>query len=88
MVLLEYLGSYGNEASFQKIGRDMGVSKGTVNCVMWESSAILKVQKKILKWPDEDESKQIESRIKQAHGFDNCVGLIHSTLFPLFFTPI
>jgi len=87
MVLLKYLGSYGNEASFQKIGRDMGVSKGTVNCVMWESSAILKLQKKILKWPDGEERKQISARIKQAHGFVNCVGLIDGALFPLAFAP-
>jgi len=55
---------------------------------MQASQAILRLQKKVIKWPDEDERKQIESRIKQAHGFDNCVGLIHSTLFPLVFTPI
>jgi len=31
MVFLKYLGSYGNEASFQKIGQAMGISKGTIN---------------------------------------------------------
>jgi len=30
MVFLKYLGSYGNEASLQKIGWAMGISKGTV----------------------------------------------------------
>jgi len=41
MVLLKYLGSYGNEASLQKIGRAMGISKGAVNeCVMLACSAI------------------------------------------------
>jgi len=35
MVFLKYLGSYGNEASLEKIGRTMGISKGAVNeCVM------------------------------------------------------
>jgi len=35
MVLLKYLGSYGIEASLQKIGQAMGISKGAVNdCVM------------------------------------------------------
>ena len=53
-VLLKYLGSYGNEATFQRMGRVMGISKGDVNeCVMQACSAILKQQKKILKWLDE-----------------------------------
>ena len=30
MVFLKYLGSYGNEASLQKIGWAMGISKGAV----------------------------------------------------------
>ena len=48
MVLLKYLGSYGDEASLQKIGQAMGISKGAVkNCVMWVSSAILRLQKEI-----------------------------------------
>jgi len=74
------LGS-GNEESLQKIGRAMGISKGAVNnCVIWASQAILKLQKKVIKWPVEEERKQIASRIKQADGFVNCVGLIDSTL--------
>jgi len=88
MVFLKYLGSYGNEGSLQKIGQAMGISKGTINnCVMRASQAILKLQKKIIKWPDEEERKQIGARIKQAHGFVNCVGLIDGTLFPLAFAP-
>ena len=35
MVFLKYLGSYGNEASLEKIGNAMGISKEAVNeCVM------------------------------------------------------
>ena len=84
MVLLKYLGSYGNEASLQKI--EMGISKGIVNaCVVQASQAILKLQNKAFKWPDEEESKKIRARIKQAHGFVNCVGLIDGTLFPFAF---
>jgi len=84
MVLLEYLGSYGNEASFQKIGQAMRISKA---CVMQVCSAILKLQRKVLKWPDEQERKMISARITYAHGFVNCVGMIDGTLFPLAFTP-
>jgi len=31
MVLLKYLGSYGNEVSQQKISRAMGISNGAIN---------------------------------------------------------
>ena len=88
MVFLRYLGSYGNEASLQKIGLTMGMSKGAVNdCVIRVAQAVLKMQKKVIRWPDEEEWKQIGSRIKQAHGFVNCVSLIDGTLFPLAFAP-
>jgi len=66
MVFVKYLGSYGNEASFQKIGLVMGMSKGAINdCVIRASKAILKLQKKVIRWPDEEERKQIGSRIKK-----------------------
>jgi len=41
MALLNYLGSYGNEASFHEIGQAMGISKGAVNeCVIQMCSSI------------------------------------------------
>ena len=89
MVLLKYLGSYGNEASLQKIGWAMGISKGAVNeCVMWASSAILEPQKRVISWPEDEEQKRISARISRAHGFVNCFGLIDGTLFPLAFAPM
>ena len=88
MVFLKYLGSCGNEASLAKIGHAMSISKEAVNeCVMQACSAILKLQKGVFKWPDEDERKAISAQIKHAHGFSNCVGLIDGTLFPLAFAP-
>jgi len=80
IVFLKYLGSYGNEASLQKIARAMGISKGAINdCVMQVSQAILKLQKKVIRWPDDEQQKQIVSRIKQAHVFVSCAGLIDGT---------
>ena len=38
------------------------------DCVIGVSQAILKLQKKVIRWPDDEERKQIGSRIKQAHG--------------------
>ena len=88
MVFHKYLGSYRNEASLEKIGCAMGTSKGAVNeCVMQACSAILKLQKEVIKWLDEEERKPISAWIKHAHGFVNCVGLIDGMLFPLAFAP-
>jgi len=66
----------------------MGISKGTVNeCVTWVCNAILKVQKQVIKWLNEEERKIFNARIRKTHGFVNCVGLIDGTLFPLAFAP-
>ena len=60
MVFLKYFRSYGNEASLQKIGRAMGISKGAVNnCVMQVSQAILKLKKTVIWWPDDEEQEHI-----------------------------
>jgi len=83
MVFLKYLGSYGKEASLQKIGRAMGISKGASNeCMMRTSGAILKLQKQAIRWPDDEERKRISGRISKAHDFFHCDGLIDGTLFP------
>ena len=88
MVLLKYLGSYGNEASLSKIGRVMGISKGSVNdYVKRTSNAILNLLPEVVKWPNEGERKAMSMRIKEKHSFPNCVGLIDGTLFPLAFAP-
>ena len=66
MVLLKYLGSYGNEASLQKIGQAMGISKGTINdCVMWASQAILKLQKKFIRWPDDKYRSRLDQGLNK-----------------------
>ena len=88
MVFLKYLGSYGNEASLQKIGRMMGISKGSVlNYVTRACEAILKLRHQVIKWPNEEERSAISQRIQDQHQFVNCVGLIDGTLFPLAFKP-
>jgi len=86
MVFLKHLGSYGNEASLQKISRAMRISKGAVNeCVMWASGAILKLQKQVIRWPDDEEHKRISGRISKAHGFLPFFGLIDGMLFLMAF---
>ena len=52
------------------------------------SSAILKLQKKVISWPEDEEPKSISARISKAYGSVNYVGLIDGTLFPLAFAPM
>jgi len=40
------------------------------------------------KWPSIKEWWNISGRIRKAHGFVNCIGLIDGTLFPLAFAPM
>jgi len=86
MVLLKFLGSCGNEAALQKLGLMMGISKGAVNdYVRHACNAILKHHEQVIKWPSIEEQWDISGRIRKAHGFVNCIGLIDGTLFPLAF---
>jgi len=82
MVLLKFLGSYGNAAEMQKIGHMMGILKGSVNdYVMQTCDAILKHREQVIKWPSIEERWKMSGRIRKAHGFINCIGLIDGTWF-------
>jgi len=77
MVLLKFLGSYGNAAAMQELGLMMGISKGLVNdYVMQACDAILK---QVIKWPSIEELRNISGRIRKVLGFINCIGLIDGT---------
>ena len=66
-----------------------GFSKGSVNdYVMRTCDAILKHREQVIKWPSIEECRNISGRIRKAHGFVNCIGLIDGTLFPLAFAPM
>ena len=89
LVLLKFLGGYGNEAAVPKIGLMLGISKGAVNdYVRRACNAVLRHQDQVIKWPSVEERRDISGRIRKAHGFVNCVGLIDGTLFPLAFAPM
>jgi len=89
MVLLNFLGSYGNAAAMQKIGHMMGISKGSVNdYVMRACDSILKYHEQLIKWQSIKEQQNISGRIRKVHGFVNCIGLINGTLIPLAFAPM
>jgi DDE superfamily endonuclease len=64
------------------------ISKGSVNdYVMQTCDAILKHREHAIKRPSVEEQWSISGRIRKAHGFVNCIGLIDGTLFPLAFAP-
>jgi len=69
MVLLKFLGSYGNAAAMQKIGHMMGILKGLVNdYVMQAFDAILKHREQVIKWPSIEEQRNISGRTRKVHG--------------------
>jgi len=89
VVLLKFLGSYGNEVALQKLGLMLGISKGAVNDYMRRACyAILKHREQVIKWPSIEEWRNTSVRIRKAHSFVNCIGLIDGTLFPLAFAPM
>jgi len=50
MVLLKFLGSYRNEATLQKLGLMLGISKGAVNDYVRQAcNAILKHREQVIK---------------------------------------
>jgi len=83
LVLLKYVGSYGNEASLQKVGQMMGISEFSIYYyVTWACDAILKHCDQVIKWPNEEVRRNISGRIR-----NSCIGVIDGTLFPLDFAP-
>ena len=78
MVLLKFLGSYGNAVALQNIGHMMDISIDLVNdYVIQAYNAILKHREQVIKWPDKEEHQNISARIRKVHG--HCVGVIDGT---------
>jgi len=70
MVLLKFLGSYGNDAALAKLGLMLGISKGAVNdYVRPACNAVLRHRDMVIKWPSVEERRDISGRIRKAHGF-------------------
>ncbi|KAJ0394561.1 hypothetical protein ATCC90586_002756 [Pythium insidiosum] len=89
MVLLKYLGSYGNDNTASKYAQFFGFGKGsTKNYIKRATRAILKLEDKVITWPDSDERRQISRRIREKYAFPNCVGVIDGTLLPLEAKPV
>jgi len=70
ILLLKFLGSYGNEAALQNLGLILAISKWAVNdYVRRACNSILKHREQVIKWPSTEERRKINGRIRKAHGF-------------------
>jgi len=50
-------------------------------------TALLSIEKEVVRWPDEDERREISTRFMVTYGFRNCVGVIDGTLLFLRWKP-
>ena len=65
LVLLKFLGGYGNEAAVLKIGLMLGISKGAVNDYIRRTcNAVLRHRDQVIKWPNIEERRDISCRIR------------------------
>ncbi|KAE9273754.1 hypothetical protein PR003_g29809, partial [Phytophthora rubi] len=84
LLLLKFLGTYGNDNSSSKIGLFLGIASGSAhNYLFRASSAVLRLEKATVSWPDDIERRMIAQRMQDKYGFVNCVGITDGTLFPL-----
>jgi hypothetical protein len=84
MVFLKYIGTEGSGNSNPDLRSVFRTGRGTnevfKNRVV---KAIRSMRSTYYSWPDEEERRQISSRIHRAFDFPNCVGFIDGTLNPL-----
>ena len=84
LVFLYRLGRKGADASYVKISNYFGIGAGTAaKFCKRVQTALLSLEKEVVKWPSEEEKASMKSRIKILYGFQNCIGLIDGTLIEL-----
>ena len=84
MVLLKFLGSYGNAVAMQKIGHMMGILKGAVNdYVMWTCDAIWSI---VSRWSSGQVSRGLRQVIRNKSDLDAilkltlCACILHNLI--------
>jgi hypothetical protein len=80
MVVLQRLGCDGNGASIGRNARIAGVSYGSV-CKFTSRvfTSLLAIKNEVIKWPDENERKEISRRFARNHGLPGAVGVVDGT---------
>lgn len=88
LIVLKFLGNFGNDCSASKLALFFGVGHGTIqNHLERAIRAVLNLRNHAFTWPDAAERKEISARMLEKYGFPNCVGIIDGTLLPLEFRP-
>ncbi|MBW0488287.1 hypothetical protein O181_028002 [Austropuccinia psidii MF-1] len=84
---LERLGSNGNAGSVGKFARNFNVGRGTVISISRRVlEAINSYEKYYIQWPNQNRRYEI-SQVMRQEGFEECVGFIDGTNFPLYQKP-
>ena len=86
MVLLQFLGREGetNEGQRQLYRNGSGTNESYRDRVV---QALNDFRKVYIQWPNEEEHREIASRIEKSFHFPNCIRLMDGTLLPLAFQP-
>ena len=88
LVMLHYLGTSGSGTNNPHSHNVFGICCSTVElyktrCV----AAILSLQPEAIKWPSEEERKEIGKRVINKFQIPNCIAIADGTLFPLLQEP-
>eukprot|EP00977_Amphora_coffeiformis_P014162 scaffold3890_cov159-Amphora_coffeaeformis.AAC.2 len=88
MTLLKFLGSEGTASSNPDLRNVFNTGHGTnLLYVRRAVQALRNIRNAFVKWPTEEEGKDIAAAILEKSGLPNCVGIIDGTLFHLAFAP-
>ena len=88
LVLLYYLGTNGNGASYDKMKSFFEIGKGSIPIFRDRAlKAVLSLRSEEYRWPDVAERQAISATIQDRWHFPSCVGFIDGTLLPLWRAP-
>ena len=88
-IALFRFGRFGNAASLADVARTFGVSEGTViNSTRRVIKAIIRLEKRYLRWYTASEKEEMMKRIFQLSGFKRCAGLLDGTTIVLAEKPV
>lgn len=88
LVLLKFLGTNGNGGGDASLASHFQIGLGTIRDFRHRALiAVLSLYEQTVRWPSEEERKDISTRIQSNYDFPNCVGLMDGTLLPLEFKP-
>ena len=89
LVLLKYLGHFGNSNTPKSVADFFGIGVGTFYRYVHDAMvAVLSFKEEVIKWPGLAERKEIAAVFEQVSGLPHCVGLCDGTGFPLEVKPL